>query len=82
MEDSELYVCLEDNGVGIKDNQIANLFKVGENISTSGTNKEQGTGPGLILCKEFIEKHGGRIWIERKAERGSRFCFLIPAVQL
>ena len=74
----ELLVTVSDTGVGIPVNSIGKLFRIAENFSTPGTDKEQGTGLGLILCKEFIEKHGGRIWVESEVEKGSRFSFTIP----
>lgn len=74
----EIVVSVLDNGIGISASNIEKLFRIDENFSTSGTNKEQGTGLGLILCKEFIEKHGGRIWVESSKGQGSAFRFLLP----
>jgi len=78
--EKELSVQVSDSGVGIPKESINRLFKINENYSTPGTQKEQGTGLGLILCKEFIEKHGGRIWIESTEGKGSDFRFTIPVV--
>jgi len=75
---NELKVTVSDNGVGMNENTISKLFRIGENYSTKGTQNEMGTGLGLILCKEFIEKHGGKIWAESEVEKGSKFCFTIP----
>jgi len=75
---NELLISVTDNGVGIKKEVIEKLFRIEEGFSTIGTKNEKGTGLGLILCKEFIEKHGGKIWVESKAGKGSRFCFTIP----
>ena len=75
---STFKVSVKDNGIGIKNEQIEKLFRIDENHSTMGTRNEKGTGLGLILCKEFVDKHGGRIWAESKAGKGSLFCFTIP----
>lgn len=71
-------VSVQDNGVGISEENIKKLFNVRSNITTRGTEKEKGTGLGLILCKEFIERHGGRIWVDSKEAKGSTFYFSIP----
>jgi len=69
--------CVEDSGVGISPENLGKLFGLGGKISTQGTEHETGTGLGLILCKDFIEKHGGRIWVESEPEKGSRFFFTL-----
>ncbi len=77
--ENELVVSVADNGVGIKKEAIDKLFRIDVNYVTMGTQNEKGTGLGLILCKEFISKHGGKIWAESDPEKkGSRFCFTIP----
>lgn len=75
--ESEIVVSVEDTGVGIPNEKINKLFLINENHSTLGTNKESGTGLGLILCKEFIEKNKGRIWVESEVGVGSTFHFSI-----
>ena len=72
----EIYV--KDSGVGIAPEIKQKLFKISESVSTEGTEKEAGTGLGLILCKEFVEKHDGKIWVESEIGKGSSFCFTIP----
>ncbi len=75
----EIIVSVKDNGVGIAPNRIEKLFRIDANESTPGTNQEKGTGLGLILCKEFVEKHGGRIWAESVEGKGSAFYFTLPS---
>jgi PAS domain S-box-containing protein len=75
---TEIVVSVKDNGVGISKERIEKIFSIGESESTPGTAKEKGTGLGLILCKEFVEKHGGRIWVESAEGKGSTFSFSIP----
>jgi signal transduction histidine kinase len=72
---NEILVSVSDNGVGISTKRIDTLFRLDKSESTTGTAKEQGTGLGLILCKEFIEKHGGKIWVESEEGIGSTFYF-------
>jgi predicted ATPase/signal transduction histidine kinase len=73
-----LVVAVNDTGIGIPHEIIDKLFQIDQNITTSGTQKEQGTGLGLILCKEFVEKHGGEISVESEPGKGSTFYFNIP----
>lgn len=70
-------VCVKDNGVGISKDKQLKLFDISENTITKGTEDEQGTGLGLILCKEFIEKHNGKIWVESNGDKGSSFIFTL-----
>lgn len=74
-----LLVVVKDNGVGMTSEMIQKLFRLDEYISTAGTNKEKGSGLGLILVKEFIEKHGGHISVESKLGKGSTFSFTLPS---
>lgn len=75
-DNTEIFV--RDHGVGISPEKAEKIFKIGKTISTPGTDKEKGTGLGLILCKEFVELHGGRIWMESSLNQGSEFHFTIP----
>lgn len=74
----ETIFSVSDNGVGIHPDDLEKLFKVENLISKKGTNNEKGTGLGLLLCKELIEKHQGKIWVSSEAEKGSIFYFSIP----
>ena len=74
----ELLVTVSDNGIGIEKKELAKLFRIDESYSLPGTHNEKGTGLGLVLCKEFIDKHNGTIWAESEPGKGSRFCFKIP----
>lgn len=71
-------VSVIDNGIGIKQDDIGKIFSIGIQYSTVGTSNEKGTGLGLTLCKEMIEKHGGSIWVESKLGAGSSFRFTMP----
>ena len=74
----ELLVCVSDSGIGIQKQFLNKLFRIDENYIIPGTQNEKGTGLGLILCKEFVEKHHGKIWAESESGKGSQFCFTIP----
>ena len=71
-------VAVKDNGIGVSSDAQRSLFKIEAFHSTAGTNNEKGTGLGLLLCKEFVEIHGGNIWIESEPGNGSRFAFTLP----
>jgi signal transduction histidine kinase len=69
---------IKDNGVGMSQSAQKELFKKNEFHSTRGTKSEYGTGLGLLLCKEFVEMHGGIIWIESETGKGSKILFTLP----
>jgi signal transduction histidine kinase len=75
---SEIIISVADTGVGISSEILAKLF-TSQRVNTVGTSNEPGTGLGLILCKDFIEKNGGRIWVDSTTGKGSVFSFSIPA---
>lgn len=76
--DSLIEVSISDTGVGIPENLLTPIFDIHTNYSTKGTANESGTGLGLIICKEFVEKHKGRIWAESEINKGSIFKFTLP----
>jgi PAS domain S-box-containing protein len=75
---NEITIVVKDSGIGIAEENLKKLFRLDEKFTNLGTRNEQGTGLGLILCKEFVEKHKGRIWVESKIGKGSKFSFTIP----
>jgi signal transduction histidine kinase len=70
-----------DNGVGINTETRVGIFHFTPVHSTTGTENESGTGLGLLLCKEFVDKHGGKIWIESEVNKGTTVSFTIPEVE-
>jgi len=78
MQNKKLLIWIKDNGVGITEEILDKLFINNAHITTLGTNNETGTGLGLIICKEFVEKHGGKIWVESEFEKGTTFFFNLP----
>jgi PAS domain S-box-containing protein len=77
--DGFVQIRISDTGIGIPPGVLVKLFQIESKYSTPGTSQERGTGLGLILCKEFVEKHGGKIWVESEEGKGSRFTFTLPA---
>ena len=74
----QVEVRISDTGIGISEEETQTLFKIDSTIKRKGTNNEDGSGLGLILCKEFIQKHNGTIGVESSTGRGSTFYFTIP----
>ncbi len=74
-------VVLEDSGMGMDEKIVGKLFDVAANDSRKGTANESGTGLGLVICKEFVEKMGGRIWVESIVGKGSTFYFTLKNQQ-
>jgi two-component system sensor histidine kinase/response regulator len=78
-KDGFVEICVDDNGVGMSKEVCENLFKIDvKHFSTEGTGGEKGTGLGLILCKEFVDKHLGEMLVESEIGKGSKFKFTIP----
>jgi signal transduction histidine kinase len=76
--ETEHIITIKDEGVGIPPEDLSKLFNKNEHLSTHGTNNEKGSGLGLLLCKDFVEKHHGKIWVVSELEKGSDFIFTIP----
>lgn len=68
-------ISVADTGVGIKKEDLDKLFNKTSTFTTYGTGGEKGTGLGLDICKDFVDKHKGKIWVESAAGKGSRFTF-------
>jgi len=78
INDSNVRIDVIDSGIGIAEETIQKLFAIDQNTSTEGTDGETGTGLGLVICKEFIEKNEGSIWVESQLGKGSVFSFTLP----
>lgn len=76
--DHELHISVTDHGVGISPERLSAIFEIDKRTHTAGTENEQGTGLGLILCKDFVTRHNGRIWAESTPGKGSIFTFSLP----
>lgn len=76
-ENGKTAFSISDNGIGMNEELLENLFNLGPKGRRSGTNGETSTGLGLMICKEFVEKHGGRIWVESEVGKGSTFSFCL-----
>ena len=74
----EVMVSVSDQGAGISREDVEKLFRIDVNTHQIGRSREKGTGLGLILCREFVEKNGGRIWVESEPGKGSTFIFTVP----
>lgn len=78
IQNKEIHISIKDNGIGMKPELAASLFQIGEMVSREGTTGETGTGLGLILCKDFVEKHNGYIKVNSKLEEGTIFTIVLP----
>ena len=77
---NQVEITVADNGVGMNEETLNKLFRIDTTMTTTGTGtaNEKGSGLGLILCKEFVEKHGGKIRVESEVGIGSKFVFTLP----
>jgi signal transduction histidine kinase len=76
--ENRIRITVSDNGVGMPESVQQNLFRIDKSTSTKGTKGEKGTGLGLLLCKEFIDKHNGSITVESKVNEGTKFIIELP----
>ena len=78
VENNEIIVSVIDTGIGIREEDLKSVFEKFKQVGDALTNKPKGTGLGLPICKNIIEHHGGRIWVESKINEGSKFSFSLP----
>jgi signal transduction histidine kinase len=78
--DNSVEIAIKDSGIGMNFRILNNLFHIDVQTNRKGTNDEPSTGLGLILCKEFVEKHGGKLWAESEVGKGSIFYFTLPSI--
>ncbi len=77
--EDRISICVKDSGIGISEEERQNLFQIDSTVKRKGTNNEDGSGLGLILCKEFVHKNNGTIWVNSSPGNGSSFFFTVPA---
>ena len=77
-QEFDVEISVKDTGIGISHENLESIFNIDSKTNTLGTEKEKGSGLGLILCKEFVEKHGGKIWCESEPGKGSTFYITLP----
>ena len=73
-----LAISISDSGVGIDSQNLEKIFRIDSKFSKIGTDNEKGSGLGLVLCKEFVEKLGGQIWVTSELGQGTTFTFTLP----
>jgi len=78
--DSGIIISVKDTGIGISQADISKMFDISQVYTTKGTHDEKGTGLGLLICKEFVEKHGGKIWADSEYGKGATFRFSLPYI--
>jgi nitrogen-specific signal transduction histidine kinase len=77
--ENQILISVVDNGIGISSTDMGKLFKVDQKLMMRGTGNEKGSGLGLVLCKEFVEKQGGKIWAYSEQGKGFEIHFTLPA---
>ncbi len=78
IDENFIEITVKDNGIGIADSDVKKIFNIDFKNTNKGTANEQGSGLGLILCKDFVERHGGKIWAQSTINKGSEFKFTLP----
>lgn len=73
--------CVQDTGIGMTEDELDQLFSIDSKIKKKGTNNEDGSGLGLILCKEFVHLNKGKIWAKSEVGKGTTFCFTVPLAE-
>jgi signal transduction histidine kinase len=81
-QDTDMIITVSDNGIGMGQEVVSRLWQIAEHYTSPGTKGEKGTGLGLMLCKEFVEKHNGRIWVESEVGKGSDFKIALPVSEV
>lgn len=79
LPDMSVEIAISDKGIGMNKKIIDNLFRLDVNTNRKGTDGEYSTGLGLIICKDLVDKHGGKLWVESEEGKGSTFHFSLPA---
>ena len=77
-DDKSVTISTKDSGIGMSPDMVNNLFQLADQTNRRGTENEPSSGLGLLLCKEFVERHGGELWVESEEGKGSLFSFTIP----
>lgn len=77
-KEHDILISVKDHGIGMSSHMAENLFSPGSDFKRQGTHREKGTGLGLLICREFVEHHKGRIWVESEKNEGSTFYVAIP----
>jgi signal transduction histidine kinase len=76
--DNSVEILVRDTGIGMNQRMIDDLFRLDAHTHRNGTDGELSTGLGLIICRDFVQKHGGKLWVQSEEDRGSTFYFTLP----
>jgi signal transduction histidine kinase len=78
IQNNQIEISVKDSGIGMNEPMLGKLFRIDGKINRKGTEGEPSTGLGLIICKEFTEAQGGKLWVESEEGKGSAFYFTLP----